>query len=123
MKIKFISHIDQMGTKNEIAFTSEVTISQWNEFQVYEFLEPKNNVMNRIEVSSNAINIFAGTASIQLVLHQEIKTEYQVPSGTVFFKARLNKLEREENEINFSYQLNAINGDLIGEYDIKLIIQ
>lgn len=121
MKIRFRSEIKNGEELNEIDFTSSVEISKMNDFIVYEFLEPQNNIMNRIEVSSNIVNIFAGPSTIVLSLNELIQNDYYTEAGVVMFDSKMNKLEISDNLIEFNYELGQIN-NLFGKFKIKLEI-
>ena len=121
MNIKFTSKIRQNGKEDQIEFVAPVQISSENGFRVFEFQEPSQNIMNRIEVSEEKINIFAGMTSINLDKSTEQVIEYQNPNGSIFLKSRVFKITLKENLINFVYSL-ASNQDVIGEYDITLSI-
>ncbi|NQZ66094.1 MAG: DUF1934 family protein [Mycoplasmatales bacterium] len=121
MTITFTSNTKNLDKKNKIEFTAPVTISEMEEFKVYEFIEPQNNVANRIEVSHNAVNIFAGPSSIILILDELIKNEYQSPQGPIFFDSNMKELVSSENEVYFEYTLEQAN-KIFGEFKIKLSI-
>ncbi|MGY6172296.1 hypothetical protein ACW95P_03060 [Candidatus Mycoplasma pogonae] len=123
MKIKFHSTITMNEKTNDISFDSDVIISKFNDFDVYEFSEPNNNIQNRIEVSSSQINIFSGPSSLFLVLNKEINVEYQLPNGsTVYFISFLKSLARTATEIVFDYTLSDLKNNLLGNYKITLTL-
>lgn len=121
MKITFKSTIThQESEPNIIEFTSPVEISkQDNSFNVYEFIEPQNKIMNRIEVSENVVNIFAGTSTIILSLGEPIKNEYETPEGNILFDAELHKLENNDHTILMEYTLSQLNKSF-GNFKIEL---
>jgi len=131
-KIKFSSIINQNGEINKIEFESKLLLnndkyessslkSYLDNFDIYEFIEPQNNVMNRIEISEDAINIFSGSSTINLKLGREIKINYNTQSGIVILTSYMNKLERNDNKVYFEYSL-ANKNEKIGEYSITLDI-
>lgn len=119
MNIVFTSLITKQGEDNKIEFTAPVNVSKENGFDVYEFNEPSQNVANRIEVSAESINIFAGPSSINLVLNRKVQNEYQTPHGLIYFISELHKVELKDNGAIFSYTLSNVD-DIIGNFDITL---
>ncbi|UVD81866.1 DUF1934 family protein [Mycoplasma iguanae] len=122
MKIKFSSLIKQEDNENKIEFEAPLKKEQWEEYDVYEFLEPQNNVMNRIEISDDKVNIFAGPASIFLELQNEVDIQFQTPQGIIIMKSFLEQLDKTQNSIKFNYSLKTKNNELIGHYKIHLEI-
>lgn len=121
MKITFKSTINHNDEDKVIEFTSPVEISKMEGFDVYEFLEPQNNVMNRIEVSSNVVNIFAGPSTIILMLNELIQNDYQTPQGNIMFDSEMTKLVNKNGYIAMDYTLGQINNPF-GKYKIELTI-
>lgn len=118
-KIIFTSEIMQNGDKNKISFKSPLMQSKYDEFDVYEFKEPSNNIMNRIEISKTTINIFAGSSTISMVLNEKLPIEYNTPSGSIILNSFLKKKNVIDNKIIFEYTLSE-KEKLIGEYKITL---
>ncbi|MBX4209705.2 MAG: DUF1934 family protein [Mollicutes bacterium PWAP] len=125
-KIEFKSKIKQNGKDNLVKFDSEVQISKWKKFKVYEFLEPVQKIQNRIEISENKVNIFSGPATINLELNKEIIIEYTTEVGFLFMSAYMNKLENKvEGEITihkFMYTLTQGETE-VGSYELYLKIK
>ena len=122
MTITFTSDINQNGNKDKIKFTSEVIVSDYQDFRVFEFSEPSQGIQNRIEVSSSKVNIFAGPSTINLDLYNKTTIEYITPQGPLYMEGELIDLISKDNEYFFHYKL--VNGvDAIGEYKIKLEIK
>ena len=90
-----------------------------NEYDVYEFLEPQNKVMNRIEVSAKRINIFAGPSTVILVLNELIQNDYQTSQGTIMFDSEMKQLSIEKESIDFNYTLGQLNNPF-GNFTINL---
>ena len=122
MIISFHSIIDNDGKKQEIKFSSQVTISKYQNFDVYEFREPSQNQMNRIEIATNKINIIAGPSTLELELKKKVSILYSLGNSHVELETFLKKLENKNGVITFSYSL--MNKEkIIGNYKIKLIIK
>lgn len=122
MKITFKSTIkNQDADPKIIEFTAPVEISKMDNFKVYEFLEPQNNIMNRIEVSDKVVNIFAGPSTIVLSLGELIANDYYTEGGTVMFDSELHNLEVSEDYINMEYELGQLNNPF-GLFQIELKI-
>ena len=119
MNLKFTSNIKQNGKKFKISFEAKVNITQYGEFKVYEFIDPKTNVLNRIEVADAKVNIFIGHSSMNLVLNQMIKTSYNTQQGEIFLESFLTRLVKTKNKIDFSYVLEN-NKTKLGEYNLIL---
>lgn len=123
MTITFTSIIKgQNDEDNRIQFTSELTMDKYNEFDVFEFLEPQNNIMNRIEVSDNALNIFAGPTTLNLELNQDIENVFETGQGPFILVANLSKLDKKENNVFLEYTLKS-GKTLIGSYEISLEVK
>ena len=121
MNIKFTSNIRQNGEKFKISFESKVEISKYKQFIVYEFVDPKTNALNRIEVGDTEVNIFIGNSSMNLVLNEMISTVYNTLQGKLILQAFLSKLEKSDNKIEFAYTLRN-KGIKLGKYRLKLEI-
>lgn len=120
MQITFTSIIKGQGdVDNKIQFTSELFKDQYEEFEVFEFMEPQNNVMNRIEVSDTALNIFAGPTTLNLELNKEIQNVFETGQGPFILNANLLKLVRENQLTKLEYTLKS-GSSLIGSYEITL---
>lgn len=123
MKITFTSLIiDAQKKESRFHFSAPLVIGKWNEFVVYEFVEPSNQELNRIEVSQDAVNIIAGPNTINLELEKDIDVLYKTNVGEIIFTSRLNKLKMQEDEVEFNYSLSD-HGNEIGNYTIKLNIE
>ncbi|MCR8613030.1 MAG: DUF1934 family protein [Mycoplasma sp.] len=105
--------------KNKISFSSKLNQSLFGEFIVYEFTEPSNNVMNRIEYTDKDVNIFAGPSTINLSLKKRVGIEYNTPHGVLILHSYLEKLDKLENGVYFEYTLSN-NDEEIGKYKITL---
>lgn len=122
MLIKFESQITTGDNKNKVAFTAPVQISNWNDFKVFEFIEPSMKEQNRIEVSTTNVNIFSGPNTLNLALGEKIEIEYFIyNAGRVFFQSQLHYLDIKDEQIDFSYSLHN-KEILIGEYHITLTL-
>lgn len=121
MTITFTSNIKNQDETNKIEFTTPVVISEINEFKVFEFVEPQNNVSNRIEVSNKVVNIFAGPSTIVLSLDELIANDYNTPGGTIMFDSEMKELVIKEDEIMFEYTLGQVNNPF-GDFKINLKI-
>ena len=119
MNLKFTSNINQGGSKSVISFETKVTISTYNIFKVYEFIDPKTNVLNRIEVSKDEVNIFMGPSSLNLVMNTTINASYNTPQGEIYLSTFLTKLTQKKNKVEFTYNLKS-NNKIIGKYSLKL---
>ena len=119
MNLKFTSNINQGGKKSVISFETKVTMSQYNIFKVFEFIDPKTNVLNRIEVAKDEVNIFMGTSSLNMVMKTSIEASYNTPHGEIFLTTYLTKLAQSKNIVEFTYNLKS-NNKIIGKYSLKL---
>ncbi len=121
--IKFTSLINHDGDQSKIAFKAPVTIGEYKEFKTFEFIEPQNKIANKIEVSNNKVNIFAGVATIELETDKTISIKYQTPTGIILLDTHMSKLNiKDENNISFKYSLSS-NGAVVGNYEITLEIK
>ncbi|QGZ97307.1 hypothetical protein GE118_00630 [Mycoplasma sp. NEAQ87857] len=135
MKINFKSTILAQNTDepNVIQFTAEVEKTSNEEYQVYDFREPSENIRNRIEISHDQkrINIFAGTVYVELLWQQEAHFTLSVtgPENQLIempITSVWNKKEFSENKYSFEYELFAPNGleqMKLGDYHIVLTIE
>lgn len=122
MIIEFKSKIKQGGKESFIEFKTPVKIYERETFTVFEFADPKSKIMNMIEISGDAINIFAGAMTINLHLNKHITTEYTTPHGNIYFISFLKKIHQEEGKAAFAYTLANQNNELLGEYEITITI-
>lgn len=120
MKIKFKSLNKLTPDKNRFEFTSFVEIGEWDNFKTYEFIEPSNKVMNRIEVSDNKVNIIAGPSYLNLVLNEDVENQYQTDYGLINLVVNMSYLEIKKDNINFAYKLYDIENVVIGDFVIEL---
>ena len=121
MTIKFHSNIQQGDQDNVIEFKSSVNLTKDGVFDVYEFKEPQQGIMNRIEVSKDSVNIYAGSSTINLELNKIMKIEYATPSGTIYLNSLLLSLKKTKDKVNFEYTLSTIDTEL-GRYNLTLTI-
>ena len=121
MTITFKSTTKGQGDANPIEFTAPVVVSQLEDLVVYEFAEPSNNVMNRIEFNDKYVNIFAGPSTINLQLGEKIYNEYVTPQGAIAFDADLLKVETKNNKTNITYELSQVNNPF-GKFHIELTL-
>lgn len=122
MKIKFKSTGSKDGENNVIEFDALVSIDKYEQFDTYEFLEPSQNIMNRIEVSQNEVNIIAGMNTIQLTLNEKVPNLYATDYGNIDLVFYMKKLERSENFYTFEYDMLDANANLLFSTVIELTI-
>lgn len=124
MLITFTSVVTPVnGEEQKIQFSSNVVITEWNGFTVFEFEEPKMKEMNRIEVKAGFVNIFAGAQSFNLELNNDVPLVYNLgPQGILKFTSYMKELSISEELIDFKYTL-ANEEDKIGDYRITLEIK
>ncbi len=121
--IQFISKIKHSDDESEISFKAAVTIGTFEDFTTFEFVEPQNNMTNRIEVSDKKVNIFVGPSTIELELNKVISIQYQTPHGILYLDSHMSKLEMDNiNNIKFDYSLSK-EGEILGNYNITLKIE
>lgn len=124
MLITFTSIVTPVnGEEQKIQFSSNVVVSEWNGFTVYEFEEPKMKEMNRIEVKPGFVNIFAGAQSFNLELNNSIPLVYNLGAqGVLKFSSYMKELKITDELVDFKYTL-ANDEDKIGDYRITLEIK
>ena len=123
MTLKFKSKISNPGQEDQdIEFKAKVEVSDYEQFKAFEFIEPSQGVMNRIEVSDNAVNIFAGPSTINLVLGQTVVNEYQTPQGAIYFQSKLISLVSDPVRYTFMYELSQADS-LFGTFEIELTLE
>lgn len=122
MKIKFKSTGSKDGENNVIEFDALVSIDKYEQFDTYEFLEPSQNIMNRIEVSQNEVNIIAGMNTIQLTLNEKVPNLYATDYRNIDLVFYMKKLERSENFHTFEYDMLDANANLLFSTVIELTI-
>jgi len=123
MTIQFKSNYGKDEEKNEIAFTAKLKKSIDKEMSVLEFIEPSNNIQNRIEYNYEKVSIYAGPTTIDLELNKKIKNNFVTDHGTIIIISFLQNLNIEENKIKFNYNLNDEVGNIINNFEIELIIK
>lgn len=122
MTITFKSLYGQDDNIQEIKFVSSLDKSIENDINVLEFLEPSNNIKNRIEYNDEKVTIYAGPTTIHLEKDKMIKNNFVTEHGTVIIISFLKNIIIEENLISFEYTLNDSNNNLINNFWIDLII-
>ena len=125
MKITFKSIVKQNDNENVIEFTSELTLSEWDGFKVYEFKEPSRGEMNRIEIKDKFVNIFAGPSTFNLELDKTVVNNYQVAGmdQVIPLVALLNSVTKlDGDDYTFNYSMYN-NGNEIGNYEITLNVE
>lgn len=121
MNITFTSLIEQNGENNKIEFVSAVTVTEADGFKIYEFKEPSTGTFNRIEVSDKAVNIFAGSSTINLELNKRVDNRFETPVGIQILTSHMTELASESGRVELLYTLE-MNGQLVGSYNIILTI-
>lgn len=131
MKINFKSTILQNGETKEFDFTAPVDIDRYEDMDTFSFIEPTQNVANRIEISHKKINIFAGPTTLFIEKDKNLASPFilNTPDGKVMevnFYTRLLNLEIDPlNKYKFEYilyRLNDYQEDVIGNFKIELTI-
>lgn len=134
MKIKFKSTIFQNENENQIEFTAPVEVVNDGEFEILSFNEPSKNVANRIEISQQRINIFAGPTTIYLILDKnqtalnlfELMTPEGVGRELEFYTQVIDYKFENLKEYFFEYELfQKVNNDklVMGNFKITLTIE
>ncbi len=108
--------------KNEIQFVAKLKKSIDNDMSILEFIEPSNNVQNRIEYNNDKVSIYAGRTTIDLELNKEIKNNFITEHGTIIIISILKNLIVTDNLVEIKYWLNDKKGNLINEFEISLTI-
>jgi hypothetical protein len=122
-KIEFKSTINNQGKVSEIKFQNRVEILEYNNFLIFEFDDPKQNVKNRIEISEVMVNIFSGASSLNLELNKKIRIEYQTGSGIIILESFLHSVDlNDKNNIIINYSLFNASSIEVGKYKIELKI-
>ncbi|UUD36011.1 DUF1934 family protein [Mycoplasmopsis citelli] len=134
MKIKFKSTVFQNDNQKEIEFTAPLELTKEGEFEVFSFNEPSKNVANRIEISNERINIFAGPTTLYIVLDPNQSAlnvfELMTPEGVGREMDLYTQIIKHEfdfgKEYFFEYELfskNQNQRDIIGNFKIKMTIE
>jgi hypothetical protein len=122
MTITFKSSYGKNEEKQEIEFTSKLTKSIDKDMNVLEFIEPSNNIQNRIEYNSSKVTIYAGPTTIDLEINKKIKNNFVTEHGTIIIVSFLEKLFLEGEDIKLKYTLTDEKDNLINNFKIHLII-
>ncbi|WP_322902001.1 DUF1934 family protein [Mycoplasmopsis felis] len=125
MKIKFHSLINQNDNENIIEFESESEYSKEDGYEIFSFYEPSNNVRNRIEISENKVNIYAGSTTVFLEYKKDVDFDLDIENNNKISSLKLTshwfKKEFTNNSYLFKYSLSNDNS-IIGEYEITLTV-
>ena len=122
MTITFKSTYGQNENQQEIEFTSQLTKSIDQNMNVLEFIEPSNNIQNRIEYNESKVTIYAGPTTIDLEMNKKIKNNFVTEHGTIIIVSLLEKLVLKDKNIKLKYILTDEEGNLINNFKIHLII-
>ncbi len=122
MTITFKSTYGQNENQQEIEFTSQLTKSIDQDMNVLEFIEPSNNIQNRIEYNESKVTIYAGPTTIDLEMNKKIKNNFITEHGTIIIVSLLEKLVLNDKNIKLKYILTDEEGNLINNFKIHLII-
>lgn len=105
-----------------IEFTSQLKKSMDESMMVLEFIEPSNNIQNRIECNGKKASIYAGPTTIDLELNKSIKNNFVTEHGTLIIISFMNEIIISDNLIKINYSLNDEIGNLINMFFIELHI-
>jgi PKD repeat protein len=122
MTITFKSSYGQKEEKQEIEFTSKLTKSVDNGMNVLEFIEPSNNIQNRIEYNDSKVTIYAGPTTIDLEINKKIKNNFVTEHGTIIIISLLQELIIENEDVKLKYILTDEKDNLINNFEINLIV-
>ncbi len=122
MTITFKSSYGKDENKQNIEFVSKLTKSIDKDMNILEFLEPSNNIQNRIEYNESRVTIYAGPTTIDLEKDVALKNNFVTEHGTIIIVSILKKLIIKDNEVIMNYLLNDQEGNLINNFEINLII-
>lgn len=122
MTITFKSSYGQNENIQEIEFVSQLKKSVDKNMNVLEFIEPSNNIQNRIEYNETRVTIYAGQTTIDLEQDKEVKNNFVTEHGTIIIISLLKKLVVSDNNVSLEYILNDRTGNLINNFKIDLII-
>ncbi len=122
MTITFKSTYGQNENQQEIEFTSQLTKSIDQDMNVLEFIEPSNNIQNRIEYNESKVTIYAGPTTIDLEMNKKIKNNFVTEHGTIIIVSFLEKLILDDKNIKLKYVLSDEKGNLINNFKIHLVI-
>lgn len=122
MTLTFKSTYGKEENKEEIEFTAKLEKYIDGDINILEFVEPSNNIQNRIEYNDEKITIYAGPTTIDMELNTKVKNNFVTEHGTIIIVSILQNLTINENLIEFNYILNDQNENLINNFEIKLII-
>lgn len=124
MLLTFKSKMNNQEKENNVEFSALATVSNYEDFIVYEFVEPSEKIMNRIEISENKVNIMTGPNTLQMELANKIQNEYFIQDNNkIYFDVLLHKIKKSKNKIFFKYSLINNENRTIGEYEITLILK
>ncbi|MEE3928447.1 hypothetical protein V2E24_02545 [Mycoplasmopsis ciconiae] len=136
MKIKFRSVANSPLQKEPqvIEFSSDLERSFEEGMDILTFIEPNQNIHNRIEVSKDKVNIFAGLSTINMELNKAVDNYYiqQTPDGKqikIVLTWLLNKIEhifetstKEIYKLGYKLTQNNDFSNIIGDFEITLEI-
>lgn len=122
MTITFKSIYGQSDNIQEIKFVATLEKFMDNGMHVLEFLEPSNNIQNRIEYNDEKVIIYAGPTTIHLEKNKKIKNDFVTEHGKIIIVSFLENVILNGNEISFEYHLSDHEGNLINNFKIELII-
>lgn len=109
MTINF--HSKNNKDDNIIQFKSK--LKRFNDFgfEVWEFVEPSQNVKNRIEFKDGDVNIITGPSTLFLKLENKIENIFKPGNGAanISLYTELLKIDKEDKKISFSYLLYFSN--------------
>ncbi|MGL6125146.1 MAG: hypothetical protein ACRC1F_01500 [Metamycoplasmataceae bacterium] len=122
MTITFKSVYGNGDDIQEVKFVANLERSKEGDINILEFLEPSNNVQNRIEYNDEKVIIYAGPTTIHLEKEKKIKNNFVTPHGTIIIISFLKNILIEDNLISFTYYLNDSDDNLINNFKIDLLI-
>ncbi|MDK2819281.1 MAG: hypothetical protein KFW07_00435 [Mycoplasmataceae bacterium] len=123
MIIKFKSTYGKSNDDMDIIeFTSQLKKFVDGSMTVLEFIEPSNNIQNRIEYNDKKVSIYAGPTTIDLEINKLIKNNFVTEHGTIIIVSFMRDIKINHNLINISYSLNDEIGNLINNFFIELHI-
>ncbi|WP_027120785.1 DUF1934 family protein [Mycoplasmopsis lipofaciens] len=127
MKIKFKSIQHQNDEKNTIEFEANAHYEKFLDnltninYHVYQFREPSQNIMNRIEINEKQVNIMAGDTTLNIPFGIKAANSFIKVNGQEFIiYTEMHNISIEKIKKEFSYSLYSSSHELIGKFELSI---
>ncbi|MCS4536923.1 MULTISPECIES: hypothetical protein [unclassified Mycoplasma] len=131
MTIKFRSDYNQEGKEQFTEFEAEAKYSKQIikhplenkefEYDIYEFRDPQNQQLTRIEINPKSVNVITSNATLQLRFKKyHGGSQINLDKNKLFLKTLMDKCIVDPEKAHFQYELFSIADQPMGKFKITI---